>query len=260
MKGNGRIIAFVAVIVLIVVFVLLNMTVFTVSKIRVQNEVYSEYIDNEAIVRASGIDAGDNIFMLSEKKAIEGIEQANPFLMVTAIERRFPSSVIIHINVREGVMSLPIADSDNYAIVDTNLKIVDLVESGSELYLSATHVETISVAMPTAGATLSVDNDYNRALAQIGSVADHEGVKFVSFFDRIYFHDQSVYIVLRMGVTIRIDDYANVPVQDYLRVALEEYKTFDEQSYRRRSGYIYLDTDNIKAWTWSETDTLMSHE
>ena len=82
MKGNARIIVFVAIVLLIIVIVLLNMTLFTVNSITVLNEVESQLIDEQSIITSSNIRIGSNIFVLSEKKSREQIEITHPYLEV----------------------------------------------------------------------------------------------------------------------------------------------------------------------------------
>ena len=257
MKGNGRIIALIAVIAVVVVFVILNMTVFTVSKISVQNAVYSEYIDKQAIAESSGIKLNSNIFFLNEKTATQEIERANPYLEVTSIERKFPSQVVIHVTMREAVMSMEIANRTDYAILSVDLKILAIVDRTDPLYLMATHVDSVSISNPVVGERLASEGAVNKALLDLGNVSEHEGLQFYSFFDGIHFENHSMYIELRSGVTIRIDNYETMSgetLQNAIRYALAVYRSFDELAPERRSGYIFWDVSNPEepVWRWSE--------
>ena len=162
MKGNGRIIAFFAVLTLIVVVIVLNITLFTVSDISVYNKVVSELIVDDDIIEASDIAIGSNIFALSERKAIKNIELANPYVRVTSIERRFPGKVVIHVTVRTPVMTVKVSDSEDYALLDSNLKILDIVDAYSKLYRASTKVIGISVESAALGESLLDWDDPDR--------------------------------------------------------------------------------------------------
>ena len=256
MKGNRRIIAFAGIVVFIVVFILLNMTVFTISDIKVQNAVYSDYIDKSAIIESSGIQHNQNIFLLNESNARLKIEEAFPYLEVETVERKFPSSVIIHVNMRTPVMSIAVAaTADQYAIIDTDLKILDIVNATSDLYRMATHINHVEIYSPVVGVTLSADEATNRCLLDIGKVSEGEQLQFWHFFSAITIENNLAYVTLRTGVTIRLDNIDTIDVKQYLRIALELYKTFDEQDYHRRTGFIFYDNGK-GGWIWSEYDNV----
>ena len=256
MKGNGRIIAFIAIVAFIVVFVLLNMTVFTISHITVQNEVYSNYIDKTAIIASSGIEYNQNIFLLNENNARAKIEAAFPYLEVVTIERTFPSSVVIHVNMRTPVMSIAVAGKmDTYAIIDTDLKILDVVDKEDDLYKMATHINAENkVVAPEVGTYLDDSEPINRCLKQIGYVADNEDLQFWHFFSSITIENNVAYVTLRTGVAVVLTEIDTIDVKHDLRIALAYYATLDEQDYHRRTGYIYFDRTKGEAggWVWSE--------
>ncbi|MBO4535074.1 MAG: FtsQ-type POTRA domain-containing protein [Clostridia bacterium] len=252
MKGNGRIIIFIAIVVAIVILVLLNMTVFTINSVSVENEVYSAYIDASGIIQASGLSKGKNIFFISESSSAAGVERAYPYLKVSSIERKFPSKVVIHVDVRQGMMSIASEEYGVYAIVDEDLKVLELVSADAAVYAQATHVEGIKLSNPQPGTVLDGTSVYNACLSSVSSVATGEGLQFAGFFANISFQDANLYVTLRTGVTIRIDNWQSVDVTEHLRYALAKYKSMDEQDYRRRQGFIYF--DSALGWNWRSTD------
>lgn len=253
MKGNGRIIIFVAIMVVIVVFVLLNMTLFTINTISVENEVYSAYIDQSGIIDASGINKGRNIFFLSEKTVVSNIEKAYPYLKVINVERKFPSKVVIHVDMRQGTMSIPTQEDGVYVIVDGELKVLELASPDSTSYSQATHVTGIALPDPTVGTdAFASSNEYKQCLTSVSKIAVGEGLEFAGFFSTIRFADQTLYVTLRTGVSIRVDDWRSADITSSLRYALEKYKKMDEQDFRRRQGFIYH--DNTLGWNWRSED------
>lgn len=254
MKGNARIIVFIGIILLIIVIVLLNMTVFTVKEITVLNEVESQLIDEESIISNSDIHIGSNIFVISEKKSKEKIEVTHPYLEVKGIERVFPNKVIIHVSVRIPLMAIKVADTQLYAVIDSSLKILQVIDSTDSIYKTCTKVEGIEITNPQVGNSLDLANSYNSKLSTISYVADNEsldGVAFLNFFESISFDnsDDIVKIKLRSGVTILLKNSDNY--EDKFRYALVAYRLYGEQSPKRTYGYIYHNTQE-KAWDWTE--------
>jgi hypothetical protein len=253
MKGNGRIIAFFAILVLIVIVIVLNMTLFTVSEIAVYNKVVSELIVADDIIEASEIAVGSNIFALSERKAIKNIELANPYIRVTSIERRFPNKIYIHVTVRTPVMTVAVSESEEYALLDCNLKILGFVDGYSNLYSASTKITGISVENPVLGESLTDTNPYNSALYAIGNTAFNEnldGVAFLTFFESIAFSDaakNNVRITVNSGVTFALTNVGSI--EEQLRYCLEKYKLTDELSEERKSGYFYF--DSTLGWSWT---------
>jgi len=254
MKGNARIIVFIAIIALFVVFVLLNMTVFTIKDVTVLNKVESQLIDKNAIVNDSGIERGDNIFLLSESKISQTIERNNPYIKVTSIERSFPNKVIIHVSMRTPLMAVKIQNSSLYALIDGSLKILEIVDNQNNLYLGSTKINGIEITDPIVGGSLYLSNDLNSRLSEIGYVATEEQLDtsaFLNFFESMSFtgtEGSIILIKLRSGVTICIN--GSQETERKLRVALEKYRDLGEQSYKRLSGYIYF--DESQGWTWVE--------
>ena len=260
MKGNGRIFVFIAIIALIVVFVLLNMTLFTVQEVIVLNKVEMQSVDKEAIIKDSGIEQGSNIFLLSEGKITVAIEKSYPYIQVLSIERSFPNKVIIHVSMRTPLMAIQIENSSLYALIDSSLKILEIVDVYDPLYLSSTKVYGIEITDPIVGGFLYQTNDLNGRLANIGYVAEKEqleGTAFLNFFESISFtgtEGSVIKIKLRSGVTICINGITDN--QKKLRFALEEYRSLGEQSYKRLGGYIYFNEEvgSDGGWTWAEKD------
>ena len=258
MKGNARIIVFVGIVLIILLIVLLNMTVFTVKDVSVLNEVESQFIDADKILLDSGIKLGTNIFALSERKTSERIELANSYLEVVAIERKFPNKVIIHVSVRIPLMAIKIKDSDSYAVVDGSLKILERVDSTSSLYQTCTKVEGIEVTNFEIGNFLDKKNTYNARLNAISYVAENEmlnGIAFMNFFESISFNSENdvAMVKLRSGVTICLK--GEYDAESKFRYALELYRHFGEQSFKRNSGYIYFKSSGEEmGWDWSETN------
>ncbi len=259
MKGNGRVVAFFIVLLLVVIIIVLNVTLFTISEITVLNKVYSDLIVPGDIVASSKIQMGSNIFSLSERKAISNIEIANPYIKVTSIERRFPNKVLVHVTVRTAVMTVAVSGSDEYALLDSNLKILDIVSQYSNLYSASTKIYGIMVESPVIGSVLNTANPYNGALGVIGNTANNEdlqGVAFLTFFERITFvadaDKNNVRIKINSGVTFVLTNNQNLQAQ--LRYCLEKYKLTDELSAERKSGYYYFATGTGWVWTANIAD------
>ncbi len=96
--GRGKGILIIFFLILSVLFlILLGTEIFAIHKITVLGNRNIEY--NE-IVKLSGIEIGENIFKLDVKRVEENLK-SNPYIAVEKIERKFPDTVILHINERE---------------------------------------------------------------------------------------------------------------------------------------------------------------
>lgn len=246
------------VVLFVVVLVLLNLTLFTVQTITVQNEVESPYIDSEGIFLASGVRKGSNIFLLNESSTIAKIEAAHPYLKVTNIERKFPNGVVYHVTMRDAQFAIRVDGQTNYVILDSNLMAMDTVESSSALYRSSTLVSGVQIGDIDAGTILNPSTSAPlAAIRQLCIVGEGEQLTFGHFFSDIVFAESVMYIKVRTGATIRIDHYASVDVQAYCRTALELFSTYAEGSRERRTGYYSWKFDEermINICYWSATD------
>lgn len=120
---NKRVIALFACIAVLVALVVLGTAVFVIRDITVLSPI-SLAETNAKIANDSLIVRNMSIFALSEPKASKNIELNNPYVKVVDIERVFPSSVRIRVEQRTPIIALPIVESDNCVLLDSQMKIL----------------------------------------------------------------------------------------------------------------------------------------
>jgi len=102
----------VVLVLLVVLFFLINSSLFNVSQISVQGNNRFSY---EEIVSASGINYETNILHVDEYSAKENIEK-NAYIVVEDIKRIFPASIIIKVRERNPIAQ--IGTINGYYVID----------------------------------------------------------------------------------------------------------------------------------------------
>lgn len=115
-----------AFVVFLLVAVLLSVTVlFKTTEIIVEGENIP--YTSEEIIEVSGIDYGDNIFLSKKKAAVKKIVDAFPYIENAEISMKIPGTQIIKVDV--AVASFEVAVNGGYAIVSTNGRILEKIDS-----------------------------------------------------------------------------------------------------------------------------------
>lgn len=255
---------FVALILIVITIVLLACTVFVVRSVSVESEYSSGLLDEDKIVESSGIETGRSIITLNKEKVITAIERANPYVEVTGIRRVFPSKVVISTTIRTGIMLVKSEDQSNYALIDSSLKVLNVVTASAGADTNATVVTGLSFIMPDEGALAAIGNVITfsdpacgEVLSDIAALAsDYElgGRRFFTFFKEIAFDTTDnvvVYIKTNKGVSLVLDKSLSSSVYDQLYYCLIYYSSKDV-TVDHNKGYILFDKD-VNAYRWKET-------
>jgi cell division protein FtsQ len=108
--------------------VVLSLTVlFKIDIIEVTGE--SRY-DPAEIIRASGIEEGQNLFLCKTREGQAAVEQAMPYIETAIITRKIPGT--IQIAVTEAIPSGALESEGNYVVISGRGKILSVVESPPE--------------------------------------------------------------------------------------------------------------------------------
>lgn len=131
---NKRLIAIFACMAVFVLTLVVGTVLFTVSDVNIllasdENIAF----DKSKILEASGIKKGQNVFSIDKDAAVKNIEKQFPRFNVQ-VERTFPNKVRIQLKTRIPVFKLKIANTDNYAVLDRDLKIIDVVTGEGNVY------------------------------------------------------------------------------------------------------------------------------
>ncbi len=113
---------------LIVLGIILFFTAFSLKnadiKFETTNEIYDTQTLSNDIKENCEIDFGKSVFLMDKKKTILSIEKNYPNLKVINIETKFPSSVLIHLALRQQLFAFE-RDGQTY-ICDEELKVLEI--------------------------------------------------------------------------------------------------------------------------------------
>ena len=250
---------------IVITIILLTCTVFVVREVKVESDVSSYLLDEEAIVESSGLSIGRSIISISKEKVKLSIEKENPYVEVLGIHRVFPNKVVIETTVRMGVMIIASSDGESYAFLDSSLKVLSVMDKEAKSATEATILRGVTFHVPEGGAaslvgtkiTLS-DPSCGELLAEIAEFTsdyDLEGQSFSALFKEITFDTDNpglVYIRTNKGVTLVLDKSLSSTIYDQMYICLYYYTTSKDVTMDRTKGYIAFDkTKNV--YTWSES-------
>lgn len=143
---NKRLIAIFVCMAIFVVTLVVGTLVFTVEDVTILiPEDATIAFDKAKILDTSGIKKGQSVFVINKEKAKASIEKQFPTLKVTDIERVPPNKVRIHLNTRVPIFKIRLGDSDDFAILDREFKVVAIDKnSDSDGFYEDNKIVTIS--------------------------------------------------------------------------------------------------------------------
>lgn len=122
----------------------------------------SRYTQHE-ILTVSGINTGDNLFLLNKYDTARQIYQKLPYVTAVRINRELPDTLVIDVTECRSAAAV-VQDGSAWLISDTG-KIVDQVSTGTtDSYALVTGVTLVS---PAIGAAAVTDEGGSHALAQL---------------------------------------------------------------------------------------------
>ena len=130
---NKRIIVLLMCLIIVIIPVVLFSAVFVVRDVDVVGIGDEFEFDENKLAADSGIPSGSSIFILSESAARHNIELKNPTIKVVNIERIFPNKVVVNITKRVPMIAINVKSTSMYALVDRELRVVDIVSDISKL-------------------------------------------------------------------------------------------------------------------------------
>lgn len=239
---SKRLIVLYVFLIVTVVFITLACTVFTVSGIQVipSTDIALEAEESEKIIADSGIDLKSSVFTLSKAKVSTNIELLNPNIKVTKVEIKFPNKVVINVRRRTGVFL--IKNGDSYAVLDRELKIIDLTNNIDDLdYCLIKGVDLSNTALSTVVTNI-------HWLVSVISGAEslsYINNRFYTFMPSIEYADSKIYINTNIGVTLVLSDSGDITEQ------FENcYQYFSAYVLGSKSeGYVYM---GEQGWMYSQ--------
>jgi len=130
---------------------------FRVTKIEVTGS--ARYTDDE-IIAASGVEIGDNLFLLNGDAAARRITAAMPYISAVHIGMGIPDTAVLEIT--ESVAFAAIQNGNDYWKVDSSGRILERTDySGSSGLIRVTGLK---LATPKEGAKITVESTYETQL------------------------------------------------------------------------------------------------
>lgn len=111
---------FASAVIIALVLICLFTPVFGVTSVTVEN---NQILDDETIVRASGIKIGENVFRVNTSDAEKSINMLG-HIEKSEVKRKFPSRIVIE--VTECSEAAYVMFAGNYVSVDINGKVIDV--------------------------------------------------------------------------------------------------------------------------------------
>ncbi|HCU56086.1 MAG TPA: hypothetical protein DIC18_01985 [Clostridiales bacterium] len=256
---------FITLILVVLTIVLLACTVFVVRDITVVKAVSSRLLDEDVIVASSKLKKGTSIISLDKQEIKEEIERANPYVEVVAISREFPNEVIIEVTVRTAVMLVPSEDASTFALLDDDMKVLDVFPQ-SETDYHMPIVNDLTFVVPEQGAQSLVGSHITFAdatrgalLSDILSAAGDPSIKlsgnsFRAFFKEISFTSGTrILLKTQKGVSFVLDTSLESDLFSQLYMCLNVF-SLSSTNVDRSKGYILYEKKGMTAaYNWVES-------
>lgn len=190
---------------------------FRIDTIQIKGERL--YGDKE-IIAYSGVEIGDNLFMISEKKINESLSSNMPYIKSITIERKMPDTLII--NVVSAKASAAIPYGDGYVIIDADGKILD--NNAPKVPENTPSVSGLKVTEPVEGQSVTLSGEGNTEdLLEITKAIRDSGIEKITEINCI----KKGYYELKYDgrVTLKLGSMVNA----YEKLARAK-KTIEEQN------------------------------
>lgn len=203
MKGKLIILSISAIImgmILIVSYALFE--TFRLDKITVSGN--KEFMYNE-LIELSGINLGENIFMIDLDSVKAGIE-VEPQIEVISIERNIPDEIVLNVRERSALALLKF--SSWYLSIDIDGVVIDIIESEVPVgYINVSGVATRGFVL--GDKVLLEDKIQSESLVRLLHSFDDAGVSNL-IMELDIFEIEEVRMVLRNGLRVNIGHPSNL--------------------------------------------------
>ena len=192
-----------------------------------------------------------SIFSVDESIVVRNIELAHPSYKVISVERKFPNTVCVNLTNRTPVYSMNIYDG-THALVDRELKIVDIVESDENVnYITRISGYELKNTVQKGG---FLNINFLREITAEAEKLSFVNQRMSSFIPSIEYSNvdndvNNILLKTNTGVILVIKEVQG-SMGTYFNYAYTKYYT-ELTEHQKTTGYVYLTDENI--WTWSNT-------
>lgn len=147
---------------------------FKITTVAVEGKTqYSE----SAVIEASGIAMGGNLFTLNKEAAEKNIEEKLPFVGEATVKFQIPDTVIIYTEPAKPACA--VKGESGYILIDKNAKVLETVEKPSE---NIPVIKFSGVVSAKAGMTLEIeDKTAFEGLSSLITAAESAGLNIQSY-------------------------------------------------------------------------------
>lgn len=125
---------------------------FKVGTVQVKGDkVYSE----KDVIAKSGIEVGDNLFLVDEEKVNESLTATLPYINKVTVELDLPDKVVLNVSATREVAALPYGAG--FILVDENGKVLD--RDSSMIRDGVAIVDGVQLKGAPEGGTIKLNND-----------------------------------------------------------------------------------------------------
>lgn len=157
-------------LVVAVVGIILSLTVFfKITTVEVEGQ--SQYTDSE-IVEVSGINAGDNLFLVNKDKVIEHVSESLPFTGDIEVKRSFPNKIVI--NVTDSEVACAVKYDKGFVLINKDWKVLAEAKSIKEVntVLKEQYDKRVALEEAAEKATASAEDTTASAEGTTASTAE----------------------------------------------------------------------------------------
>ena len=247
---NKRLIIIFVCIAVFVLTLVVGAVVFTVSDVNIlfQSDENIAF-DKAKILETGGIKKGQSVFTFFWEQASEKIEKQFPKLKVIKIERVFPNKVRIHLDTRKAIFKMAIANTDSFAVLDREFKIIDIINDGSEVYGD-------DIVVPITGYSYAggenplgdfINNDspeVNSLKEILLSLESFEVVneRVPATFESIKIIDNTIHIKSKLGITLVVRMGTNISAKLQCDGIYNVFYTMNGDD-RQLPNYLYMNNN-----------------
>ena len=195
---------------------------FRIDTITIQIEGNRLYSDKD-IITCCGIETGDNLFLVSEKKINEKLTNDMPYVKSVTIERKMPDTLIIKIVSAESAAAVPYGSV--YVVIDPEGKVLD--NNSAVVPEGVPVVSGLSAIDPIEGQTITVSGDNNTEdFLLITKSIDDAGLENLT---EINFTKKGYYRLKYDGrITLKLGNMTNIAEKiDRAKAAIDEQNTIN---------------------------------
>lgn len=218
------------VIILIAAVIILSSPVFSVKEINTTYPLTDKFTSQDIISSVNSL-YNKNIFTVSESKASALIEKAVPYVKVLDIERKFPNQVLIKTTLRVGIIVLPVTNTNDFIIIDEELKILERVDADNidiSQYTVADGLAFVASSDDISGNYINyADNDFALLIRIIRAIKGFNstlhGEAFIEFIKIIDFNYEGVIRITVFTDQLIWDDIRRDKIEEDLQEFLSVF-------------------------------------